>query len=122
MPQRYEHTGIVREEKKRNALDYADKSKLDVNHNRVEFPAAFIWRIHDATRNRSTIKLSRRQETQRDHTGTGVFIHENPIRAVQFCLAVPAIAGSGVCQIKPPHVLRTWLVAFVKAFLSLTLQ
>ena len=79
MPQRYEHTGIVREEKKRNALDYADKSKLDVNHNRVEFPAAFTWRIHDATGNRLIVELSRREEAQRDRAVTGVFIYENPI-------------------------------------------
>jgi len=102
MPHRYEHTGIVREEKECNALDYADKSKLDVNHNRVEFPAAFTWRIHDATGNRLIVELSRREEAQRDRTVTGVFIYENPITAVQFCRDVPAIAGSGVCQIKPP--------------------
>ncbi len=79
MPQRYEHAGIVRQEKECNALDYADKSKLDVNHNRVEFPAAFTWRIHDATGNRLIVELSRREEAQRDRAVTGVFIYENPI-------------------------------------------
>jgi hypothetical protein len=52
-------TGIVRQEKECNALDYAHKSQLDVNHDRVELAAAISWRSHEPTRNRSMIKLSR---------------------------------------------------------------
>jgi hypothetical protein len=57
---RQKPTGIVRQEKECNPLDYANKGELDVNHDRVQFAAASTWRIHDATRNRSMIKLSRR--------------------------------------------------------------
>ncbi len=60
MPEGYEHARIVREEKECNALDYADKRELDVNHNRVEFPAAFTWSVHDAIGNRLIVELSRR--------------------------------------------------------------
>src|SRR5260370_153844 len=57
---RQERTGIVRQKKKCNPLDNADQSELNVNDDGIEFPTTFTWLIHDATRNRSMIKLSRR--------------------------------------------------------------
>jgi hypothetical protein len=63
---RQERAGIVRQEKKCNPLDNTDQSELNVNDDRIEFPTTFTWRIHESTRNRSMIKLSRRRDERRD--------------------------------------------------------
>jgi hypothetical protein len=55
---RQEPAGIVRQEKECNALDDAHKSELNINDDRVEFPAAFTSRVHKATRKHSLIELS----------------------------------------------------------------
>ena len=59
MLSRQESPSIIRQKKECNTLDNADKSELDVNDERVQLPATFGRWIHDATRNRSVIDLSR---------------------------------------------------------------
>jgi len=58
MPLRHNCPGVIGQEKERNTLDNADQSELNVNDGRVELVAALAWRIHDATGNRSLIKMS----------------------------------------------------------------
>ena len=48
MPSRHERTGIVRQEKKSNALDNTDESQLDVHDDGIELPTAFPWQMHEA--------------------------------------------------------------------------
>src|SRR6266487_2039480 len=64
MPSRHERTGIVGQKRKRNALDNADESQLDVHDDGIELPVAFLWQMHDAI-NRSMIELSRRRSQRR---------------------------------------------------------
>ena len=58
MPRRHDCAGVIRQEKERNTLDDADQSELNINDRRIELAAALAWRIHDATGNRSLIKMS----------------------------------------------------------------
>src|SRR5207245_635081 len=60
MPHRHERAGIVRKEEKCDPLYDTDESQLNIDDDRIELAAAVAWWIHDATRNRSMIKLSRR--------------------------------------------------------------
>jgi hypothetical protein len=59
MAHRKNDTGIVRQEKKSNALDNAGKRKFDVDNEGIELAAAFILWVHDATRNRLIATMSR---------------------------------------------------------------
>ena len=58
MPRRHNCPGVIGQEEERNTLDYADESELNINDRRIELAAALAWRIHDATGNRSLIKMS----------------------------------------------------------------
>jgi hypothetical protein len=60
MLNRQERASLVCQEKECDSLDNADQRQLDVDNDGIELAAAFAWRIHDATRKRSMIKLSRR--------------------------------------------------------------
>jgi len=59
MAHRKDDSGIVRQEKKRNALNNAGQREFNVDDNRIELTAPFALRVHDATRNRSIAKMSR---------------------------------------------------------------
>ena len=61
MPRRHERAGIVGQEIKRNALDNADESQLDIHHDGIELAPAFSWRLHDPI-NGSMTELSRRSD------------------------------------------------------------
>jgi hypothetical protein len=54
------HSSIIRQEKKRNALNNAGERELNVDDERIELTTSFILRIHDATRNRLLATMSRR--------------------------------------------------------------
>ena len=58
MLQRHSRTRVIRQKKESDALDDADERQFDINDNRIELAAALAWRIHDATGNRSLIKMS----------------------------------------------------------------
>jgi hypothetical protein len=54
------HSSIIRQEKKGNALNNAGEREFNVGDERIELATSFILRIHDATRNRLIATMSRR--------------------------------------------------------------
>ena len=58
MPRRHNCPGVIRQEEERNTLDDADQSELNIDDGRIELAPALAWWIHDATGNRSLIKMS----------------------------------------------------------------
>ena len=61
MSKRENRTSVVCQEKKGNPLNNAGESELDVDDDRIELATAFTLRVHDATRNRSMIGMSRNE-------------------------------------------------------------
>ena len=68
-------------------MDNAGERKLDVDDDRIELAAAFTLWVHDATRNRSMIGMSRYSVIRDDG------VNEANCLTVKFCLALRARLG-----------------------------